>query len=275
VALMPGVEHRLLPESRTQRKIRPTQLIYHSIVGSAEGAYRFFRNSSNLESTFIVAKSGKIIQLMDTERQADANYRANVRAGSVETEDNGHPDTDPWTKAQISALLRIARFYHERHGLPLRQCPAWDAAGYGYHRLFPSQWSTVRGKTCPGNIRVRQFRDTLLPAIRSGRFDGQGSSSGADDDVLSADAQRWLNAKFSDVNQRVIDRTGLIYNLVNIKAGDILNRLAEVSANAAAAKDAAERAAASVEQLTARIAALEAEAGTTIDLTDAERPSPG
>src|SRR5512132_3206725 len=146
VALMPGVEHRLLPENRTQRKIRPTQLIFHSIVGSAEGAYRYFRDGTNLESTFIVAKSGKIIQLMDTERQADANFRANVRAGSIETEDNGDPDKDPWSSAQLRSLLRIARFYHEHHGVPRRQCPRWDAAGYGYHRLFPSQWTSVKGK---------------------------------------------------------------------------------------------------------------------------------
>jgi BMFP domain-containing protein YqiC len=267
VALMPGVEHRLLPENRTQRKIRPTQLIFHSIVGSAEGAYRYFRDGTNLESTFIVAKSGKIIQLMDTERQADANFRANVRAGSVETEDNGDPDKDPWSSAQLRSLLRIARFYHEHHGVPRRQCPRWDAAGYGYHRLFPSQWTSVKGKSCPGDIRVRQYRDTILPAIISGRFDGPGQ--GDDAEVLSAEAQRWLNAKFSDVNQRVIDRTGLVYNLINTKAGDILNRLDVVGADAKAARVAAERAVALLEQLQARVAALEAQQGA-IDLAGLE-----
>jgi N-acetylmuramoyl-L-alanine amidase len=266
VALMPGAEHRLLPESRTQPRIRPTQLILHSIVGSAEGAYRYFRDGTDLESTFIVAKSGRIIQLMDTERQADANFRANVRAGSVETEDNGNPDTDPWTSAQLRSLLRIARFYHERHGVPRRQCPRWDAAGYGYHRLF-SQWSSVRGKSCPGDIRVRQYRDTILPAITSGQFDDLGQ--GDDDQVLSAEAQRWLNAKFSDVNQRVIERTGLVYNLINTRVGDILNRLDEVGTDAAAARAAAERAVALLEQLEARVAALEAR-GATVDLAGLE-----
>jgi hypothetical protein len=220
---------------------------------------------------------------MDTERQADANFRANVRAGSVETEDNGHPDTDPWTAAQIKSLLRIARFYHEHHGVALRQCPRWDAGGYGYHRLFASQWSSVRGKTCPGNIRVRQYRDTLLPAITSGRFDGKTPpprprppSSGGDD-VLSGEAQRWLNAKFSDVNQRVIDRTGLVYNLINIKTGEILTRLDVIGADAKAARAAAEQAVVQIEQLTARVAALETKVtgDVAIDLAtlEAERSS--
>ena len=260
MALMPGVEHRLLPESRTQPRIRPTQLIFHSIVGSAEGAYRYFRTRSSLESTFIVKKSGHIIQIMDTERQADANFRANVRAGSVETEDDGDPNTDPWTQAQLTALLRIARFYHEHHGLPLRQCPAWDASGYGYHRLFPNQWTVSPGKKCPGDIRVRQYRSILLPAIVSGRFDrpgggGGGPARGDDAQVLSAEAQRWLNQRFADVNERIIDRTGAVYNLVNAKTGLIPT----VAADAAAAKAAAQAAVDCCSALQQRVADLEAE----------------
>jgi N-acetylmuramoyl-L-alanine amidase-like protein len=257
VALMPGVEHRLLPESQTQGRIRPTQLIFHSIVGSAEGAYGFFRTRSNLESTFIVKKSGHIIQIMDSERIADANFRANARAGSVETEDDGDPNTDPWSSAQLNSLLRIARFYHERHGVPRRQCPAWDAAGYGYHRLFPNQWSVVPGKRCPGDIRVRQYRSFILPAIVSGRFDRPGGrpATGDDAQVLSAEAQRWLNQKFADTNERIIDRTGAVYNLVNAKTGLIPT----AAADAAAAKAAAQQAAACCAALQDRVNLLEAE----------------
>lgn len=159
-----GGERRLLPESRAQARIRPTQLIFHSIVGSAAGALNFFRGSSALESTFIVAKSGRIWQLLDTERRADANYLANDRAGSVETEDNGDPDADPWTPEQLASLHWIAMQYHRVHGVPLRQCPAWNAPGIGYHRLF-REWTVVPGKTCPGDVRVRQFHQVLLPAI--------------------------------------------------------------------------------------------------------------
>lgn len=163
-----GGEVQLLPQSRTQSRIRPTQLIFHSIVGSAFGAVNYFRGGVGVESTFVVAKSGRIWQLMDTERRADANYRANVRAGSVETEDNGDPDSDPWTAQQLAALQWLAVQYHRVHRVPLRQCPAWDAPGIGYHRLFLAQWSTVPGKTCPGDVRVRQFHRVLLPSIVAG-----------------------------------------------------------------------------------------------------------
>jgi hypothetical protein len=161
-----GGELRLLPENATQPAIRPTQLIFHSIVGSAAGALSFFRNSSNLESTFIVTKAGRIWQLMDTARQADANSRANVRAGSVETEDNGDPDTDPWTEAQLQALAWIARQYNRLHGVPLRGVARWDQPGIGFHRQFPEWLGSP--KTCPGHVRVRQFQRVLLPAIMRG-----------------------------------------------------------------------------------------------------------
>jgi hypothetical protein len=74
------------------------------------------------------------------------------------------------------------------------------------------------------------------------------------------------------VNQRVIDRTGLVYNLINTKAGDILNRLNVVGADAAAAKAAAEQAVALLEQLEPRITAIESRLGV-IDLAalEAER----
>ncbi len=168
MALMPGVEIRLLPESRTQPIIHPTQLIFHSIVGSAEGAYGLFLNSSNLESTFLLKIGGQIIQIMDTERHADANAAANSTAGSVETEDDGHPDQFPWSAPQLASMLRIAQFYHEQHGVPLRQCRTWDDPGYGYHRLFP-EWNP-NSHSCPGDIRVQQFKTILLPAIMAGRW---------------------------------------------------------------------------------------------------------
>lgn len=161
MARMPGAAWMPLPENATAPHITATQVILHSAVGSGS-LYRFFRDSSNLESHFWVDESGRIEQYVDTGRRADANLDANARAISVETADNGHPDTFPWTPAQLDSLARIIAWAHAEHGIPIRRCPAWDKPGVGYHTMWgaPSHWTPV-AKTCPGKIRIGQFPHVL------------------------------------------------------------------------------------------------------------------
>lgn len=171
-----GGRVRLLPDNASSPRIIPRLFIAHSIVGSLEGAYRMFRDTSNLESTFGVGLDGHVEQWMDTEREADANYRANPFAISVETEDRGDPDTQPWTPEQLDALAWLARECNRIHpAIPLRRADRWDGSGIGYHTMWgaPSPWTPV-AKTCPGRARIRQFNDVLLPRLTSG---GQGGLS--------------------------------------------------------------------------------------------------
>lgn len=170
MARLPGAEWRPLPEAGVPDGLRKTQLIYHSIVGSAEGAYGYFLNHSSLESTFIVKKSGQTIQLMDSTDRADANSDANRAAISVETEDNGRPDTDPWTPRQVDELVRIGIWGCQNHDIPAVRCPGPYEPGIGWHAMHgaPSPWTPSRGKTCPGLIRQVQFEREVLPRIIAG-----------------------------------------------------------------------------------------------------------
>lgn len=159
-----------LPEHDRQARIRPTQMIVHSIVGSARGAYNYFKNSTGIESHFIMTKAGEVWQLMDTDRRADANYKANQWANgtgalSMETEDNGNPDRDPWTHAQVQGIINWFRWGHETFGIPLRLPTSPAEWGIGYHTLWPNHWTNVPGKTCPGVVRKEQFYDLILPAL--------------------------------------------------------------------------------------------------------------
>jgi hypothetical protein len=165
-----GGSQRHLPEWQSQPRITPTTIIDHSIVGSAEGAWLMFRDRSGLESHFIVHSSGLIWQLMDTARQADANLNANRFAISIETEDDGDPDTQPWTRAQLESLAWLHNKLVAVHPtIPRRLCPSETGGGLGYHTLFgaPSAWTPV-AKSCPGTVRKRQWREVLLPAFLSG-----------------------------------------------------------------------------------------------------------
>jgi peptidoglycan hydrolase-like protein with peptidoglycan-binding domain len=147
-------------------------VIFHSIVGSAEGAYGYFLNSTNLESHFIIRKNGHIIQLIDTSRDADAQpYDGAI---SIETEDNGNPNTDPWTDEQIASLIVLTRWLLRVHEIPLRRAPSPYAGGIGYHSMFgaPSPWTPAVGKTCPGTVRIHQFDNVILPMLLNGEEKG-------------------------------------------------------------------------------------------------------
>jgi N-acetylmuramoyl-L-alanine amidase/LAGLIDADG-like domain len=150
-----GGSHKLLPEWRSQPRITPVLIIDHSIVGSAIGAWWYFHDSTGIESHFIIrgrrsgSADGHIWQLMDTDRQADANLQANNKAISIETEDDGDPDNQPWTTAQLQSLIwlhnKLASLYPT---IRRREATDCDGPGLGYHSKLgaPSCWTPVVGK---------------------------------------------------------------------------------------------------------------------------------
>lgn len=170
MAWYPGARKmELQPESDSQPAIVPTQFIMHSIAApwSKERTFEFWRDSTNLESHFGQSFDGSIAQYIGTQTRADANYLANRRpdgtgAVSIETASN-NSHTDPWTDAQVEGLISLGVWLHERHGIPLRICRTASDPGYGYHRLH-ADWS-VGGTACPGDARVKQFREVIFPAI--------------------------------------------------------------------------------------------------------------
>jgi hypothetical protein len=170
MAWHPGAEKmELQPESDSQPAIRPTQFILHSIAApwTARRMYEYWRDSTNLDSTFGLGYAGDLGQYLGTETRADANYKANRRADgtgavSIETASNLQ-HTDPWTDEQVEELIRLGVWLHQRHGIPLRICRTWDDPGYGYHSLHP-EWS-VGGTACPGAARIKQFKEIVFPGI--------------------------------------------------------------------------------------------------------------
>ncbi|MER7820188.1 N-acetylmuramoyl-L-alanine amidase [Streptomyces sp. NPDC096153] len=170
MAWYPGATtYELQPESDGQPAIRPTQFIMHSIAApwTARRIYEYWRDSSDLESHFGLGYRGDLGQYIGTETRADANYKANRRpdgtgAVSIETASNLQ-HTDPWTAEQVEKLIALGAWLHHRHGIPLRVCRSASDPGYGYHRLH-ADWA-VSGTACPGDARVRQFKNVVFPGI--------------------------------------------------------------------------------------------------------------
>ncbi|MFE5771452.1 N-acetylmuramoyl-L-alanine amidase [Streptomyces sp. NPDC056485] len=165
-----AVRLELQPESRDQPTINPTQFILHSVVApwDEHRIYAYWRDSTNLESTWGLDFDGSLGQYLSTTTRADANYSANRRADgsgavSVETASNGEA-TDPWTDPQLDELADLAVWLHRTHAIPLRVCRSWTDPGIGYHRLY-REWSSS-GTDCPGPARIRQFTSELMPEIQ-------------------------------------------------------------------------------------------------------------
>lgn len=142
-------------------RMTPTQAILH--VSAAE---RDSQAHGGLEWHFEIDYDGNVEQQVMCNLQAAANYKANVRAISIETWGLGDGF---WTAKQINAILRLLRWLNSEWGVPLVQTPAWDKPGIGYHILWgtPGMWTPV-AKACPGKNRIQQYKDIILPALAAG-----------------------------------------------------------------------------------------------------------
>ncbi|MEU3426586.1 peptidoglycan recognition protein family protein [Streptomyces gardneri] len=193
MAWYPGAtRYELQPESDAQPAIEPTQFIVHSIIApwTAKRVYEYWRDSTNLESHFGLGYEGDLGQFIGTETRADANYGANRRpdgtgAVSIETASNLQ-GTDPWTPQQVEELIKLGVWLHQRHGIPLRICRTHDDPGFGYHRLH-AEWA-VSGTSCPGDARVRQFREVVFPGIVA-RAAGTPETPEEEDPVMALSPQ--------------------------------------------------------------------------------------
>lgn len=172
----PALISRPLSEHASQPIIQPRQWIVHTAVDGPgpTNLGDYFEHSTSLEShTWL--RWDRHEQLMDLDRQADANFKANrfLKDGqywgaiSTETEDDGTPEQKPWNPYQIGELIRFGVWLHRTFGIPARLPRTWDDWGMGYHSLFPMVWTNVKGKTCPGQTRIRQFTTVVLPGIQA------------------------------------------------------------------------------------------------------------
>ena len=165
----PGSRWSPLPEAGAPDGLAKTQMIFHSTgtMASAAANFRYFsRGDVVVESTFIVGltPADPTLQIMDSTDRADANGSANGRGISVEVVGDGVGGYTDW---QISELIRIGRWARQVHGILPRIIPSETSGGFGWHVMFgaPGPWTSVRGKVCPGNLRIRQLHERVFPGI--------------------------------------------------------------------------------------------------------------
>jgi len=209
-----------LPEAESQPNIIPYIWIVHTAVdgpGPTDLGNYFDNANVDLEShTWLRWTSHE--QFMSFDRRADANYRANLfyiegkgncGAISTETEDDGTPEQKPWNQYQLNELIRFGTWVHKTYGIPVKFPATWNSPGMGYHCLFPHDWTNVPGKICPGNVRIKQFKEVVLPGIQK--------AIDSDTDTPSTEEKEDYSNMYiyvaNDTKQTYLDRWGNITNI--------------------------------------------------------------
>lgn len=152
--------------------IKPTVLIFHTMIGFLAGTEAWFKRGGfkGTESTFGVggpadgSRDGELWQWQDMHRMADAQYAGNAYANSVETSDGTHPN-HPWSSKQLETLVRLTVDWCRMTGNPCRVVTAPNQRGLGWHSQF-SIWN-VEKHACPGPVRLGQLRTIVIPKARA------------------------------------------------------------------------------------------------------------
>lgn len=155
--------------------ITPLGVILHTDAGNQASLFNYFNGpSGGIESHFHIPKKNPVEQYRDTGFEADANLKANSfyvggkRYGFLSVETQGLA-SDPWNDYQLAEIKKLILWAKGVHPLiKLRVCPGAYDAGIGYHTLFgsPGPWTPV-AKSCPGPVRIKQFRELLVPWFSS------------------------------------------------------------------------------------------------------------
>jgi len=198
VAIYPGANVRLID---TQYLSGRAMAVYNRVnlhVQAGNGSlYGFFNHSGRASSHFWVSYGGTVEQYVDTHLQAEADLDGNDATISVETEGGtgSSADTDPWTDAQLAAIVELVRWCMDAHGIPRKLAEnafsgSESSRGLSWHRLgidgnFPGlpdiragrqqrgggmHYSSSFGKVCPGGGKIQQ-----IPAILDRVNGGSGA----------------------------------------------------------------------------------------------------
>lgn len=177
---------KLLPEAGSQGTQPNYISIIHTMVGYLNGTDNYFgRADIGLESTFGVGGrydgatlDGAIYQWMRLFDVADANYQANAYAMSTETSDGGgNRYLEPWSPKQAESLAQLnAAWCIKLDRPPVLVSRAHSTErGIGHHRQGTDPWrkpgddywSPEGNRACPGDTRINQLANEVIPRVRS------------------------------------------------------------------------------------------------------------
>lgn len=139
-------------------------VVLHTADGSFEGTIAWQQNhAARVSSHFIVAKDGRIAQMLDTDAKPWTQIAGNPYSISIENEGN---ENTPLTPQQIEANARILAKAHQVHGIPLQLTGKVGTRGLGHHSMGAESGVDWGHSQCPGNIIKGQKAQVLARAIQ-------------------------------------------------------------------------------------------------------------
>lgn len=184
MAIMPGAAQKPISYNGVSRMSRYDVVCIHTIVGHDPANAAHFSTGSK----------GEITQSRDTAYQSAANYQGNYRVIAIENEDFG-PEYGDWntsnghevpyfTDAQCESIAKIVAWVCKTHNIPIVACPDskpgsrgiayhrqgiqgnWSGFAYGGWVSGGEFWSTSTGKVCPGDRRISQLFNVIIPRAK-------------------------------------------------------------------------------------------------------------
>lgn len=123
-------------------------VVEHIADGTFQGTINWQLNdASNVSSHFIVAKDGRIVQMVDTNQQAWTQIQGNPYSISIENE--GFTG-EQLTAAQVEASARILERAHREHGIPLQVTSRVGTPGLAHHSMGYESGVNWGHQFCPG-----------------------------------------------------------------------------------------------------------------------------
>jgi N-acetylmuramoyl-L-alanine amidase len=184
--IVPGAEWR--PNPVSSRAVLPRWIYLHTIVGTVSGAL------GGRHYHIYVRADGSFVQIQDLRLRSAASVEMNPYSIAIVAEDKG-PAFPPWTGSsvppytpqQVATLILVISWICHRFGIPTsaaRTSCLNSPHGVAWHRLgidgnFPNQWpywgrqpgcletSLSEGKPCPGNARITQIINDIVPRLSS------------------------------------------------------------------------------------------------------------
>lgn len=118
----------------------------HIAEGSYDGTVAWCRNpGSDISATFVSAKDGRSVQLVDTDDRPWTQGAGNAEWLSIEFEGRSG---DALTPQQLEFAARVLAKAHQVYGVPLQATDSPSGRGLGWHGMGGAAWG---GHTnCPG-----------------------------------------------------------------------------------------------------------------------------
>jgi hypothetical protein len=138
-------------------------VVVHIAEGTFEGTIAWQKNPrAKVSSHFIVARDGRIAQMVDTDIRSWTQRKGNPRCVSIENEGKLPTKLSP---SQITANAKILAWCHQTHGIPLQLTDKPSQRGLGHHSMGAEHGEDWGHSACPGPDIKAQKPAILQQAI--------------------------------------------------------------------------------------------------------------